>query len=92
MQFYTKCAALKRYAQFERKNCNSKICLVIIANNSKNFLEESHGTKYESFFILYVITITWIMCVQERVELSSMSKRSKLSSTKFQEVSPMLQR
>ena len=27
-----------------------------------------------AYFILYVITIQWIMCVQEKIELSSMSQ------------------
>ena len=36
-----------------------------------------------AYFIPYVITIKWIMCVQERIELSSMSLRPRLSSSKI---------
>ena len=36
-----------------------------------------------AYFIPYVITIKWIMCVQEKIELSSMSQRPRLSSTKI---------
>ena len=32
-----------------------------------------------AYFILHVATIKWIMCVQENIELSSMSQRSKLT-------------
>ena len=34
-------------------------------------------------FIPYVITIKWIMCMQEKIELSSMSLRPRLSSSKI---------
>ena len=34
-------------------------------------------------FILYVNKNKWIMCVQEKIELSSMSQRPRLSSTKI---------
>ena len=33
-------------------------------------------------FILHIITIKWLMCVQEKIELSSMSQRPRLSSSK----------
>ena len=36
-----------------------------------------------TYFIPYVSTIKWIMCVQEKIELSSMSLRPRLSSTKI---------
>ena len=35
------------------------------------------------YFILYIITIKWIMCVQENVELSGMLQRPSLSSTEI---------
>ena len=34
------------------------------------------------YFILYDITIKWVKCVQENIELSSMSGRPTLSSIK----------
>ena len=34
-----------------------------------------------AFSILHVATIKWIMCVQENVELHSMSQRPRLSSS-----------
>ena len=34
-----------------------------------------------AYSILHVVTIIWIMCVQENIELSSMSQRPRLSST-----------
>ena len=40
-----------------------------------------------AYFKLYLIAIKWIMCVQKKIEFSSMSQRSSLSSTKFQEIS-----
>ena len=39
-------------------------------------------------FLRYIITTNWIMCFQEKIELSSMSQRPGLSSTKIQEISP----
>ena len=36
----------------------------------------------KSNFIVYVITIKWIRCVQGKIELSSMSQGQKSSSTK----------
>ena len=35
-----------------------------------------------STFIFYVITIKWIMCVREKIKLSSMSQKQRLSYTK----------
>ena len=35
-----------------------------------------------AYFIPYVIRMKWITCVQEKTEFSSMSQRTKLSSTK----------
>ena len=32
-----------------------------------------------AYFILHVVTIKWIMCVQENIELSSTSQRPRLS-------------
>ena len=32
-----------------------------------------------AYFILYVITIKWTMCVHEKIELSGMSQRPRLS-------------
>ena len=40
-----------------------------------------------AYFISYVITIKWIMCVQEKIELSGMSLRPRLSSTKISDFS-----
>ena len=40
-----------------------------------------------AYFIPYVITIKWIMFVQEKIELSSMSLRPRLSSTKISDFS-----
>ena len=37
----------------------------------------------KAYFILYVIEIKWIMCVQKKTELCSMSQRSKWSSIKI---------
>ena len=34
-----------------------------------------------AYSILHVATIKWIMCVQENIELSSMSQRPRLSSS-----------
>ena len=36
-----------------------------------------------AYFTLNVIAIKWIMRVQEKIELSSMSRRLSLSSTKI---------
>ena len=47
------------------------------------FLKESRGIKSESTFIIYVIAIKWIMCVQEKIELSSMLQIPMWSSTKI---------
>ena len=32
-----------------------------------------------AYVILYVITIKWTMCVQEKIDLSGVSQRPKLS-------------
>ena len=34
-----------------------------------------------AYFILYFIIINWIMCVQENIELSSLSQRPGLCSS-----------
>ena len=34
-----------------------------------------------AFSILHVVAIKWIMCMQENIELSSMSQRPRLSSS-----------
>ena len=34
-----------------------------------------------AYSILPVVTINWIMCMQENIELSSMSQRPRLSSS-----------
>ena len=39
--------------------------------------------RLRAYSMLYVITIKWIMCVQENIELSSMSLRPRLSSSKI---------
>ena len=44
------------------------------------FPEESHGTKSEN---LFHVTIKWMICVQEKTELTGMSQRPRLSSTKI---------
>ena len=36
-----------------------------------------------AYLILYFFTIKWIMCVQEKIELSSMSQGARLNSTKI---------
>ena len=36
-----------------------------------------------AYFILYVITIKWTMCLQEKIELSKMLQRPRLSCTKL---------
>ena len=38
-----------------------------------------------AYSIIHVATIKWIMCVQENIELSSMSQRPKLSSNMISE-------
>ena len=38
-------------------------------------------------FILYIITIKWIMCLQEKIELSSVTKTKIELNQKFQEIS-----
>ena len=34
-----------------------------------------------AYFVLYAITIKWIMCVEKRINLSSMSQRPRLISS-----------
>ena len=36
-----------------------------------------------AYFMPYVITIKWMTCVQEKTELTSISQRPRLSSTKI---------
>ena len=36
-----------------------------------------------AYFMLYAVTIKWVMCVQEKIELTGTSKRPRLSSTKI---------
>ena len=36
-----------------------------------------------AYFMLHVITIKWMMCVQEKLELTVTSQRPRLSSTKI---------
>ena len=36
-----------------------------------------------AYFILYVITINWLICLKGKIELSSMSRSLRLSSTKI---------
>ena len=50
-----------------------------------------------AYFILYAVKIKWIMCVQKKNELSSMSQRSTVrdqsgAQSKFHEISPLLER
>ena len=44
-------------------------------------LEESRGAKSKSLF--HTIIITQLMCVREKIELSSILQRPRLSSTKI---------
>ena len=36
-----------------------------------------------AYFMLHIITVKWMMCVQEKIELTVTSQRPKLSSTKI---------
>ena len=36
-----------------------------------------------AYFMLYVITVKWMMCVQEEIELTGMSQIPSLSSSKI---------
>ena len=36
-----------------------------------------------AYFIFYVIKIKWIICLQEKIELSSMSQRARWSSSEI---------
>jgi len=36
-----------------------------------------------AYFMLYIITIKWIICVHGKIEFSSISQRPRLSSTKI---------
>ena len=41
-----------------------------------------------AYLILYVIAIKWRICVQEEIELSSMSQEQGGAQPTFQEISP----
>ena len=48
------------------------------------FSQRNHVVQnLRAYFMLHVITIKWMMCVQEKIELSGTSKRPRLSSTKI---------
>ena len=42
---------------------------------------------WRAYFILYVITITCIKCMQDRIEFSYMLQRERLISTKILDLS-----
>ena len=67
----------------------SQACVSGVAN----FSQRNHVVKnLRACFMLYVITIKWMMCVQEKIELTGTSKRPRLSSTEISGDLSLLQR
>ena len=64
----------------QRWQARSQVCVSGMAELSWRNHQVQNLTGY---FILYVITIKLVMWVQEEIELSSLSQRPKLSSTKI---------
>ena len=59
----------------QRQAC-SQACLSGVA---KLYPKNHVVHNMRAYFIFYAITIKWIMCVQEKIELSSMSQRPRIS-------------
>ena len=48
------------------------------------FSQRNHVVQnLRAYFMLRVVTIKWMMCVQEKIELTGMSQRPRLSSAKI---------
>ena len=82
---YIKSWPLKNFNQetflsdlYEVDQARSQVCVAGVADlPCRNHVVQN----LRAYSILHVVKIKWIMCVQENIELSTMSQRSRLSSS-----------